>query len=276
MVVALPLQYNSKPKPAKKAATTKQASKAKAKKATTTKAKRKSTQKTKRQVRKPNRRQQNAVNRIKKAQKATGLVFPKAAVQTFIRSEAQDHKNDLRFSKAAMESLQSYGEATLSKLIKASFMIRVCGKTATSSVPRVNGRHVRCAYEIITGNSATQTISRRGRLSGINFSKYRKRKLSPDSKKELQAERAYNKKMGYKSRKKDWHDRISSAAIKRLAARQGVPSLAFDTYGMFKAYFEYVMKEPIRQAVIMVGHARRRTVSKEDVDYALGSNKVVV
>ena len=82
-------------------------------------------------------------------------------------------------------------------------------------------------------------------------------------------------KKGFKSAKRFRNDQrdpllgITKPAIRRLARRGGIKRICGDTYEETRGVIKAMMENVIRDAVTYSEHARRKTITFEDVLYAL-------
>ena len=63
--------------------------------------------------------------------------------------------------------------------------------------------------------------------------------------------------------------RVTKPAIRRLARRGGVKRLSGQIYEETRGVLKVFLEEAIRDSIVYMEHARRKTVTGKDVEYAL-------
>ena len=97
-------------------------------------------------VRKPHRWKSGtvALREMRRYQKETRLLIPKAPLQRIIRDLAREHKDDVRFSKEALYEIHEYIEAALTKMFDKSNLLCLHSKRKT-----VSGKDFNMARKIL-------------------------------------------------------------------------------------------------------------------------------
>jgi histone H4 len=73
----------------------------------------------------------------------------------------------------------------------------------------------------------------------------------------------------HQHRQRDAIDGISKPAIKRLSHRGGIKRLAEPVYAGVRAVLKIFLQNVLRDAVSYTDHARRKTITVEDMKHAL-------
>lgn len=73
--------------------------------------------------------------------------------------------------------------------------------------------------------------------------------------------------------KKIRSEALRRPAIKRLARKGGIKRLSGNTYAEVRNILDDYLRDVVKDAVIVTQHAKRKTVTSKDVNYALTQNK---
>lgn len=74
---------------------------------------------------------QNALRQIRRYQRSTGLLIPRATFNRMARDVGAEHKADIRFQRQALEALQEAAEAYMVGLYNDSNLLAIHSKRVT-------------------------------------------------------------------------------------------------------------------------------------------------